>query len=518
MKSISQNYKSEIKENGREIDNKITFTSNGIQVELGAENLNSLVLHYEGDILKSVMKQLDIDSNTDIPLGTQITAQFGLKVNGTYEYINLGNFIVYSSEKQEDLNSYKIICYDKLLYSMIDYEDLGITYPITIRNYINSICTHLGLTFANFSDTFANYNKEILNELYLDEDGNSLNYTFRDVLDELAEVTASTICINNNDELEIRYINNTNDTIDEEYFKDINVNFGELTPPINTITFKRSADSDAISLSNPLDLSDDLKNEIVISDNQILNSEDRADYLSDILNQLYGLTYSLNDFSSTGITYYELCDKYNVVIGENTYPCIMFNDEIEIMQGLQEFIHTDMPKESETDYNTTTQDDRTKLRTELVVNKQEGTITGLVRKIEGDGGLEDRIESAEATLDSQGARLDIVSTNIDEDGNVLALKRTNYEFGSNGIIIQSENYKSIKNTTGDYYFDNDVMIGKYTKDGSVQKDLALFGRYYYGINEDLDVENFTKDDAMFVGQLYEDSNGEEGFGHFYNGN
>ena len=61
------------------------------------------------------------------------------------------------------------------------------------------------------------------------------------------------------------------------------------------------------------------------------------------------------------------------------------------------------------------------------------------------------------------------------------------------------------------------MIGKYTKDGSVQKDFALFGRYYYGIDENLDVENFTKDDAMFVAQLYEDGNGEDCFGHFYNG-
>ena len=515
MKYITQNFKNEIKENGREIDNKVTFTSNGIQVELGAENLNSLVLHYEGNILKSVMKQLDIDSNIDIPLGTQITAQFGLKVNGTYEYINLGNFIVYSSEKQEDLNSYKIVCYDKLLYSKIDYENLGITYPITIRNYINSICTHLGLTFANSTDTFPNYNKEIQNELYLDENGNSLNYTFRDVLSELAQVTASTICINDNDELELRYINETNDTINEEYFKDVNVNFGELTPPINTITFKRSADSDAISLSNPLDLSDDLKNEIVISDNQILNGEDRADYLSDILNQLYGLTYSLNDFSSTGITYYELCDKYNVVIGENTYPCIMFNDEIEIMQGLQEFVHTDMPEESETDYNTTTQDDRTKLRTELIVNKQQGTITGIVSEQDE---LEQRVSQTELNITSQGAKIDILSTNIDEEtGNVLKVKTTSYELSEDGFVIDDgSGFKSVDNTTGKYYYDNNVMIGKYTKDGSVQKDMALFGKYYYGIEEDVNVETFTKDDAMFVAQLYEDEDGEVAFGHFFN--
>ena len=60
----------------------------------------------------------------------------------------------------------------------------------------------------NINDEFANYNKQITSEKYLDSEGNSLGYTYRDVLDELAQVTASTICIDeDDDELEIRYIN-----------------------------------------------------------------------------------------------------------------------------------------------------------------------------------------------------------------------------------------------------------------------------------------------------------------------
>ena len=215
MKVHTSDFKNEIAQIGRKLDSKITYTSNGSTVELGNEQLNSVVPHYKADILKSVMKQLDIDSNVDIPLETEINYQFGVKVNGQYEYLDYGNYIVYKSEKQEDYNSYKIIAYDKMLLSMIDYEDLNITYPITIRNYLQTICTHLGLTFASASDKFTNYDKEIQNELYLDSDGNSLGYTFRDVLDELAQATASTICINNNDELEIRYID------DAGYEKDV---------------------------------------------------------------------------------------------------------------------------------------------------------------------------------------------------------------------------------------------------------------------------------------------------------
>lgn len=210
MKAHTNNFKTDITKLGKEIDAKITYQLNGQTIELGAEQLNSVVPHFESSILKSTMKQLDLDSNVDIPLNTILNAQFGLKVNGAYEYLNYGNYVVYSSEKKEDTDSYSIICYDKMLYSMIDYEDLGITYPITIRDYLIAICTHLGLSFKNANDTFANYNREIEKELYLDSNGGSLGYTFRDVLDQLAQATASTICINDDtDELEIRYITDT---------------------------------------------------------------------------------------------------------------------------------------------------------------------------------------------------------------------------------------------------------------------------------------------------------------------
>lgn len=388
MKARTQAFKNTIKLFGRELDSIITYELNGETIELGNENLNSISPHYEGGILKSVMKVLDIDSNIDIPLETIINYQFGVKVRDdevqdyrdNYDYIDFGNYVVYKSEKQEDTQSYKILCYDKMLYSMKDYEALNITYPISVRNYINAIANYMGLTFANYNETFANYNRYIPNELYLSYDSttqtySSLGYTFRDVLDELAEVTASTICINDNDELEIRYITNTNDTIDEEYLKDINVNFGEQFGAINTIVLSRSAGADniyypSVLSENPIELK--------ISDNQIMNGNDRASYMPDIYNQLNGLQYYINDYSSTGICYYDLCDRYNVSIGENTYSCVMLNDDIQITQGLEENIYTDLPKENVTDYTKADTTDQRINQTVLMVDKQNGIIQGLV--------------------------------------------------------------------------------------------------------------------------------------------
>ena len=370
MKAHTSSFKEQIKLIGKEIDSKITFGD----TVLGKDDLNAVTPSYQGSILKSVMKQLDIDSNVEIPIGTILKYEFGLKVNGEYEYINYGNYVVYSIEKQEDTNSYKMVCYDKLLYSMLDYVKLPITYPISVRDYINAISTALGLKFANKSGTFANYNKQIQADLY---DG--LGYTFRDILDELAQVTASTICLNNNDELEIRYITETGDTIDEEYLKDVNVNFGEKFGAVNTIVLSRSGDSDSVYYPEVLPAN---PYEIKISDNQIMNGNDRADFLPDIYNKLNGLEFYTNDFVSTGILYYDLCDRYSVKVGNNTYSCVMFNDEVLVTQGLEENVYTELPEQTETDYKHASKDDRMINQVYIIAKKNEAEILALVSTTE----------------------------------------------------------------------------------------------------------------------------------------
>lgn len=395
MKTHTNAFKENIKKFGKEIKSKITYMLNDEEIVLTNEDFDAISPHYEGSILKSVMKQLDLTSNVYIPKDTTINYQFGVKVRDAegiddgYDYVNFGNYIVAKEpEKQEDMNKWKITCYDKMLLMMTPYEKMAVEYPITIKNYINVICTHKGIIFRNINDEFVNYDKVIENELFLDNEGNDLNYTFRDVMDQLAQVTASTICINEEtDELEIRYLNETNDTIDEEYLKDVNVNFAEQYGPLNTIVLSRSAGSDKIALSRPENLSDDNKIAIEISDNQIMNFNNRDEYLPEILNELYGLQYYTNDFKSPGIVYYNLCDKYNINIDENTYECIMLNDDVSVTQGLEENVFTNLLEESKPDYTKVSKTDRTISQTTLIVDKQERNIEALVYDMYDDDGI-----------------------------------------------------------------------------------------------------------------------------------
>ena len=374
MKIHSDNFKETIKSLGRMQDVRITYTLNNKQLILDGENINSITPNYEASLLKSVMKGLDLDSNIDIPLGTEIKFEYGLLVNGVYEYLDYGNYIVYSSEKQEDTLSYSIKCYDKLLYSMKDYEKLNITYPCTIKQYLVALCNKIGLEFKDSS--FANQNRQVTNDLFKEQ-----GYTYRDVLDQIAEVAGGVICLTLDDKVEVRYINETNDTIDEEYINDTNVNFGEKYGPINSIVLARAGESDKIYKKDDTSISQNGLCELMISENQFMNFNDRADYLQELSDKLFGVWYYLNDFVSTGIMYYDLLDMYGVKIGETIYQCLMLNDEQDITQGLEENIYTYRPEASQTDYSKADKTDRKINQTTFIVNKQAQQMQGIISQI-----------------------------------------------------------------------------------------------------------------------------------------
>ena len=390
MKQHTQEFKETIKNLGRQQKVLVEYTIDAVDYILTVEDINSATPAFEANILKSVMKELDLDSNVKIPEGTEINFKYGIYVNGIIEYLDYGKYIVYSCEKQEDTNSYNIVCYDKLLEAMKDYEAIDLVYPVTIRQYLMALASQLGLEFKNNNDTFANYNKEIASDLFAD-----IGYTYRDVLDDLAEVTASVICLDDDGKLELRDINDTNDTIDEEFLKDTNINFNETFGPVNSIVLSRSS-SDNVYMKDDTSITANGLCEIKILDNQIMNFNDRSDYLEDIYNKLHGLTYTVFDISSTGVMYYDLLDRFNIQVKDNTYSCILFNDEQNITQGLEEQMYADEPEISETDYTKADKTDQKINQTNLIVNKQEQTITGLITQ---NTEFEEKLTQVEQTVD-----------------------------------------------------------------------------------------------------------------------
>ena len=198
MKKHTKNFKKEISTFGRQLDNKIAVL--GTELVLEKEDLYSITPITNADLLKSVMREVNFESKQQLSIGQEINVKSGVLVNGEYEYIDFGNYFVYKNEYKAETNTYSHVCYDKMLNTMIDYVPLDITYPISLREYIGAIATKCGLEFANKNGTFANYDT-LINE---DHFSNG-NYTFRDVLDYVAQLVGGWLCINDEGKLEVKY-------------------------------------------------------------------------------------------------------------------------------------------------------------------------------------------------------------------------------------------------------------------------------------------------------------------------
>lgn len=508
MKNVSEKFIKEITSYGRMLDTIITYTINGKEYFLDSDTLFSVTPHFEGNILKSVMKQLDIESSVAIPKDTVINVKFGVQVDLSltvaevhamkvnrlneipvnllssglkgFEYIDLGNYIVSKdAEYNADTMSYSHTCYDKMLSSMKDYEDVKITFPIKVKDYIKKLCDYIGLTFASYNDNFANCDKELTADYYTGYD-----YTFRDVLDELAQVTASTICINSDDELEIRYIPKKSAIeLNEDYFKDTNVTFDNLYGPINSIVLSRSGESDNIYLQDEESIENNGLCELKIIDNQIMNYNDRSDYLPAILEKLNGLTYCTNNFDSRGICFLDLCDRYTANVHGKLYDCVLFNDEIKITQGLEETIYTEMPTETKTDYTKADKTDQKINKAYIIMDKVNKKLESVISEVDETSKKVTKIEQTVDSISQKVSDIEDLTRTAEEiktvtlenciEANLLEL----HIYGNNTVF----NYLLLDDKLtldDDLYLEGDDLISVTDKDNNIKT-------YSLGITEAL---------------------------------
>ena len=81
MKPVSNKFKEAIKQYGRQIDAIITYTDEDGEHLLDGDVLFSITPTVNGNILKSVMKQLEFESSVKVPKGTIIKAQLGVQID-----------------------------------------------------------------------------------------------------------------------------------------------------------------------------------------------------------------------------------------------------------------------------------------------------------------------------------------------------------------------------------------------------------------------------------------------------
>lgn len=440
------------------------------------------------------MKQVNFYSTKQIPKNTNINVKSGLEIEGSVEYIDFGNYIINSNEWDADTNSYKHICYDLMLKTMLDYSKLDIIYPITIRDYINAICLKCGIEFANNNDVFRNYNK-IINEDYFDYQ----LYTYRDILDFLAQLVGGFIIINSEDKLEIKYPTETHKILSKSYLNDKNITFKSKYGPINSIVFSRGGGSDCIYRKDEESIKKNGLCELKIKDNPFLE-KDREQYIDELFEQMNGLYYYVCDIQSPGIMFFEVGDLFDFRMGNNylyphkglkpkkglhpvnsnKYKCLLLNDEIEISSGISETIYNEEAESELTNYKTSKPTDNSLKNAIITTNKNAGEI---VLKVNSDG----KIVQVELNGSADnGSVFNVAADNINLTandvlnliaGNSINLTSKNMTIDSDCLEVDSMGKVKIK--TKDNSNQNLLLINQEGTEFERKAYLAGTGMFFY---------------------------------------
>ncbi len=363
------NFEEAMKEYGHQITCDISL---GGKV-YGEGDILSVTPHYEGALLTSVMRCIDIEliGNVNIRAGSNIdVVRFGVKGNedDEWHFKEYKGYVVYSSDYSAEGKT-TLECYDALLRSMIPY-DLNIDFSnITLKEYLETICARLGYTLK--SGNFVNADVILDGEKYSEKD------TFRTALDEIAAAAGGTIIVQGT-ELSVIYPSESGVKVGCSDLKSLT--FKERVGPINTVVLSRTPQEDNVYRQNSEATT---AIEIRIENNQLMDSH-REDFIDGILESLSGLEYTAFEANTFGIGALEFGDMFEIESDDGTCrKVLLLSDEFQINTGVSEKLYAEAPEKGSTDYKAAESAlEKAQNRTEMRVDKQEQQISAVVSRVE----------------------------------------------------------------------------------------------------------------------------------------
>lgn len=392
MIAVSNDFKTAMKRPIKELDAYIKIgDENSIT---SADDLISFKLSCDTSMCKTAMRKLEAKYLGEHNLlGQWVHVGFGVKLpNGTFEYLDYGSFLVTETTTVKDTGVTSIVGYDKMINSMKEYSKLTTDYPINLYDYTKKLCLACGLELAN--DTFTNAGWEIKQELWENING----ITYRDILVQIAQATASTCIITNEDKVYFKYITDTKEQLTYDNMKKLKLEpkYGE----INSVVLSRTPQEDNIYMRDEESIQINGLTEYKIENNEIID-KDRDSAMTPIYNILHGIGYYPFETTTEGLGWYEIADNFNIVndIGDK-FNTTLFNFSIQIDGGIKETLKTVADTKTQTQYQYATTIAKRVKNTEIIVNKQEQYIEQLVTDMyEEDGVLHENFTKIYQDID-----------------------------------------------------------------------------------------------------------------------
>ena len=378
MYNVVNNFLTNIAKYGRQFDVQAELV--GKNKTLSVYDINVFKHRFNASLFQSVMRVIEIDSNYQIQKDTVVNPKLGIKFEPGQTILNY-DYLIYNNtyktledaEYDEDNRAYVALAYDKMHEAMIEY-DLQLTYPITVRNLLVAICTRLGWSTSGIPASFINSTTQITLDVF-----SGINYTFRDVLDEIAKVTCSFPCFIA-DVFTLKYITETNKTINNDYLSEDNLTFTKEYF-INSVVFARAENSDTYYRKDDADIEENGLHEYRLSDLQILSTDNRSAFMDEMYTYLRTLRFWIFDVQTKGVFIFDIADRFTIQTDNASYSVVLLNAEGTVEQGLSEHLYADEPEETETDYTYSTDDEKKDNLTRLLVDKTKQEIRSEISTI-----------------------------------------------------------------------------------------------------------------------------------------
>jgi len=371
MYDVTSDFKLAMRGSARKVRARVV---NGDDTIADTDDLQSLEITSEASLCRTVMRQAKAvyfgDHNM---LGNWVFPEIGVVLPDTsVEYANYGGFIV--TEVEENIGSAisTVKMFDRM-YEALQRWDLEPTYPITVLQLVQAICTQLSWTLA--TTTFPNSTISITADLWSES-----QMTYRDILNQVAELSGSIIYFNEDDELEIRQISAS--VLETLAVGDLNsLKLEPVYGELNSVVLSRMPQEDNIVQQDTESIETYGLNEFKIVNNYIVDG-DRETYITPIYTALNGLMYYPFEAETIGLGYFETGDRIKVTdLASNTFEVIVLGIDLKVSGGLKEVLKAVVPEKSTTPYQYAGIIGQTIKNTEIIVDKQQGEIDLLTEEI-----------------------------------------------------------------------------------------------------------------------------------------
>lgn len=346
-------------------------------IEIGYDDIIQAKPFFNASLVGTIMTGFSLEIKKSIPNSAiyfkNIVTYDGISAEKDYGPFYLKETPQYNADDK----TYTCQLYDSFLPTMVEYKPIQIEYPCSVNNYFKQLCLECG--FTTDIESLPNGDKMLDHDIY-----EEIDFTYRDVFNDIGQATATLFACNNKNIYKCVLGTEEDIVINDDILKNQNIEMGVHYGPINSIVLSRGGDADSIYKR---DESLTEWNEFKISENQLMNDNNRDEYLDAIYNELYGIEFDIFDLSLVGYGGFEPLQKIKIITGEKEFNSYVFNNEEIFTQGYEESIYTELPEESETDYKASDTTDKRIRQTMVLANKQEQYIQQLVKDMYEEDGI-----------------------------------------------------------------------------------------------------------------------------------